>query len=85
MFLNFKNKFTGKKIRTLIVSEIGQSHNGSLELAKKLIDYSVAAGADAVKFQTHYASEESSNQDKFRQNNIKLKSRYAYWKKMEFC
>lgn len=84
MFLNFKNKFTGKKIRTLIVSEIGQSHNGSFELAKKLIDYSVAAGADAVKFQTHYASEESSNQDKFRQNNIKLKSRYAYWKKMEF-
>ncbi len=35
-----------------IIAEAGVNHNGSLELAKKLIDVAVNAGADAVKFQT---------------------------------
>ncbi len=34
-----------------IVAEIGINHNGSVELAKKLIDAAVHAGCDAVKFQ----------------------------------
>ncbi len=34
-----------------IISEIGANHNGDLTLAKKLIDLSKKAGADAVKFQ----------------------------------
>ncbi len=34
-----------------IVGEIGINHNGDLDVAKKLIDVSVEAGADAVKFQ----------------------------------
>jgi N-acetylneuraminate synthase len=34
-----------------IIAEIGINHNGSLELAKKLIDGAVFAGCDAVKFQ----------------------------------
>ena len=34
-----------------IIAEIGINHNGNLDLAKKLIDASVDAGADAVKFQ----------------------------------
>ncbi|MDB4843924.1 N-acetylneuraminate synthase [Hellea sp.] len=35
-----------------IIGEIGVNHNGSVELAKKLIDIAVESGADAVKFQT---------------------------------
>jgi N,N'-diacetyllegionaminate synthase len=35
-----------------IIAEAGVNHNGSVELAKKLIDVAVEAGADAVKFQT---------------------------------
>ncbi|MCB9102545.1 MAG: N-acetylneuraminate synthase family protein [Anaerolineales bacterium] len=34
-----------------VVAEIGINHNGSLELAKKLIDGAIFAGCDAVKFQ----------------------------------
>ncbi len=34
-----------------IIAEIGINHNGSLEIAKKLIDVAKEAGADAVKFQ----------------------------------
>lgn len=34
-----------------IVAEIGINHNGSIDLARKLIDAAVAAGCDAVKFQ----------------------------------
>jgi len=34
-----------------IIAEIGINHNGSLEIAKQMIDAAVHAGADAVKFQ----------------------------------
>ncbi len=38
-----------------IIAEAGVNHNGSLELARKLIDVAREAGADAVKFQTFKA------------------------------
>src|SRR6201996_2527577 len=34
-----------------IIAEIGINHNGSLDIARKLIDEAVVAGCDAVKFQ----------------------------------
>ncbi|HTJ83886.1 MAG TPA: N-acetylneuraminate synthase family protein [Polyangiaceae bacterium] len=34
-----------------VIAEIGINHNGSLEIAKKMIDGAVLAGCDAVKFQ----------------------------------
>ncbi|WP_105565066.1 N-acetylneuraminate synthase family protein [Microbacterium halophytorum] len=34
-----------------VIAEIGLNHNGSVELAKQLIDVAAEAGADAVKFQ----------------------------------
>lgn len=36
---------------TYLIAEIGINHNGSVELAKKLIDAAALAGCDAVKFQ----------------------------------
>ena len=38
--------------KVFIIAEAGVNHNGSIELAKKLIDVAVEAGVDAVKFQT---------------------------------
>jgi len=40
----------------LIIAEAGVNHNGSIELAKKLIDVAVKAGVDFIKFQTFKAS-----------------------------
>ena len=38
-----------------IIAEIGVNHEGSLDLAKKLIDYAKEGGADAAKFQSYKA------------------------------
>ncbi len=42
-------------MRTFIIAEAGVNHNGSISIAKKLIDVSADAGSDAVKFQTFKA------------------------------
>jgi N,N'-diacetyllegionaminate synthase len=39
-----------------IIAEVGVNHNGSLELAKQLVDVAKDCGADAVKFQTFKAA-----------------------------
>jgi len=43
-------------MRTLIIAEAGVNHNGDINIAKKLIDAAVDAGADYVKFQTFKAT-----------------------------
>ena len=42
-------------MKTFISAEAGVNHNGSIELARKMIDVAVEAGADAIKFQTFKA------------------------------
>lgn len=37
--------------RVFVIAEVGNNHNGSLELAKRLVDAAIESGADCVKFQ----------------------------------
>ena len=48
------------KERVVIIAEIGVNHNGSLELAKRLVDEAASAGADYAKFQTFQATKLAS-------------------------
>ena len=45
------NKYIGDNYPCFIIAEIGINHNGSVALAKKMIDIAVTTGCDAVKFQ----------------------------------
>ena len=44
-----------KSNKVFIIAEAGVNHNGSIAIAKKLIDVATSSGADAVKFQTFKA------------------------------
>lgn len=75
----------GANSRTFIIAEVAQAHDGSLGTAHSYIDAVADVGADAIKFQTHIAEEESTLDEPFR---IKFSqqdaTRYDYWKRMEF-
>jgi N-acetylneuraminate synthase len=45
------NRRVGDGHRVYVIAEIGINHNGDLDIAKRMIDAAVHAGADAVKFQ----------------------------------
>ena len=45
--------------KNIIIAEIGSTHDGSINLAKKSIEVAAKSGADAVKFQMHIAEEET--------------------------
>lgn len=45
------DRMVGNGHPTYIIAEIGINHNGSVQVAKELIDAAVDAGVDAVKFQ----------------------------------
>jgi N,N'-diacetyllegionaminate synthase len=71
-----------------IIAEAGVNHNGSIELAKKLIDVASDAGADAVKFQTFKASNLVSKDAKkaaYQTKNMKDAddTQYSMLKKLE--
>ncbi len=71
--------------RCLIIGEVAQSHDGSLGMAHAFIDAIARAGADAVKFQTHIAAEESTPGEPWRVKFSRQdESRYEYWQRMEF-
>jgi N,N'-diacetyllegionaminate synthase len=71
--------------RCLVIGEVALTHDGSLGLAHAFVDAIATAGADAVKFQAHIASAESTPAEPFRvQFSRQDATRYEYWKRMEF-
>jgi N,N'-diacetyllegionaminate synthase len=78
-------KIIGDGYPIFLIAEVAQAHDGSLGLAHAYIDAAADAGADAVKFQTHIADQESTVDEPFRIKFSKQDaSRYEYWKRMEF-
>jgi N-acetylneuraminate synthase/N,N'-diacetyllegionaminate synthase len=51
------DRTVGDDAPVFIIAEAGVNHNGDLETARRLIDAAVAAGADAVKFQSFSAED----------------------------
>ena len=73
---------------TLIIAEAGVNHNGSLELAKQLVDKAVEADVDYIKFQTFKASKlvtKAAKQAEYQQKNMgkECDSQYQMLKKLE--
>jgi N,N'-diacetyllegionaminate synthase len=72
-------------MRIFIIAEIGQAHDGSLGILHSFIDALKNTGIDAVKFQIHIAKAESSIYEPFRLKfSYQDKTRFDYWKRMEF-
>lgn len=71
-----------------IIAEAGVNHNGSIELAKKLVEKAKEAGVDYIKFQTFKASKlvtKAAKQAEYQQKNIGKEgdSQYQMLKKLE--
>ena len=73
--------------KVLIIAEAGVNHNGSIKLAKKLIDAAAKAKADIVKFQTFKAENlvtKNAKKAKYqKQKNLKTESQFEMLKKLE--
>lgn len=70
----------------LIIAEAGVNHNGSMAMAKQLIDVAAIAGVDYVKFQTFKAEKlvtKEVKQAEYQQRNAAEDSQYAMLKKLE--
>ena len=76
-----------KKNKTIIIAEAGVNHNGSIYLAKKLIDVASKAGADYVKFQTFDVDHlilKNSKTATYQRKNLKSNiSQYSMLKKYQ--
>lgn len=73
--------------KIMIIAEAGVNHNGSLDIARKLVDAAWAAGADAVKFQTFCAEllalPDAKKADYQSRNTGKNNSQYEMLKELE--
>ncbi|MBT4731825.1 N-acetylneuraminate synthase, partial [Candidatus Woesearchaeota archaeon] len=76
-----------KANKVFIIAEAGVNHNGSLDLAKRLIEIAVDSGADAVKFQTFKAeslvSKNAQKADYQKQTTDASESQFDMIKKLE--
>ena len=64
-------------MHTLIIAEAGVNHNGSIDIAKQLVDKAADAGADIIKFQTFKSEKlvsKSAQQAEYQKRNIGAKS-----------
>ena len=74
-------------MNVFIIAEAGVNHNGSIDLAKKLIDEACYAGVDAVKFQTfnakNLATKSSQKANYQKETTSKKETQFEMLKKLE--
>ena len=74
-------------MNVFIIAEAGVNHNGSIAIAKKLIDVASASGVDAIKFQTFKAmnlATKNSEKANYQKNTTdKKENQFAMLKKLE--
>ena len=75
------------KNKVFVIAEAGVNHNGSISIAKELIDYAVDAGADCVKFQAFKAKNivtiHASQAEYQLKNQDSTESQFEMLKKLE--
>lgn len=83
--LRIGDRTIGEGHPTFLIAEVGMAHDGSLGIARAHIDAAAAAGADAVKFQTHIADAESTPAEPFRVSFSRQDAtRMDYWRRTAF-
>lgn len=63
-FIQIGNRKTGIDYPPLVIAEIGINHEGSLKVAKEMVDSAHRAGAECVKHQTHIVEDEMTEEAK---------------------
>lgn len=59
-FIEIAGRKIGQDYPPLVIAEIGINHEGSLQVAKEMVDAAFRAGAEVVKHQTHIVADEMS-------------------------
>ena len=63
-FIQIGDRKIGADYPPLVIAEIGINHEGSLKVAKEIVDAAHRAGAECVKHQTHIVEDEMSGEAK---------------------
>jgi N-acetylneuraminate synthase/N,N'-diacetyllegionaminate synthase len=80
------NKLINESKSCFIIAEIGVNHNGSLKLAKRLVDEAKRSGADAVKFQVFKVENLVMVRTKEHEMLKKLELPYSYFEELKkYC
>jgi len=80
--IKIKNRIIDANHPVFVIAEAGINHNGSYNLAKKMVDVAKKAGVDCIKFQTHITEEEMLKTN-IRPGNISKKTLWSIIKTCE--
>lgn len=81
--IKIKNKIISKESPVFVIAEGACNHICDMEIAKKMIDEALAAGADAIKFQTYKAEKLVAKDVSTYWDYNSAKSQYEYYKKLD--
>lgn len=59
-FFEIRNRKIGYDFEPLVIAEIGINHEGSIKVAKEMVDAAAVAGVEVIKHQTHIVDDEMS-------------------------